>query len=219
MNLASHRLSLALFAAALMTLALSACAPVMMGGAFMGGVSATDRRTLGAQIEDEAIESKAAKRIEENLGDRAHVNITSYNRQVLLTGEIPNDQDKQLVEQVVSRVENIRTIFNELAVLGHSTLTQRSSDTLVTAKVKSQLIDAKDLISNAFKVVTERGTTFLMGRVTRREADRATDITRNISGVQKVVRLFEIITEEELLQLQPPPSDPKNGAGRASYNR
>jgi len=218
MNLASHRLSLALFAAALMTLALSACAPVMMGGAFMGGVSATDRRTLGAQIEDEAIESKAAKRIEENLGDRAHVNITSYNRQVLLTGEIPNDQDKQLVEQVVSRVENIRTIFNELAVLGHSTLTQRSSDTLVTAKVKSQLIDAKDLISNAFKVVTERGTTFLMGRVTRREADRATDIARNISGVQKVVRLFEIITEEELLQLQPPPSEPKNGTGRMNNN-
>ena len=214
MNLASHRLPRALFAAALMTLALSACAPVMMGGAFMGSMSATDRRTLGAQIEDEAIESKAAKRIEENLGDRVHVNLTSYNRQVLLTGEVPNDQDKQLVEQVVSRVENIRSIFNELAVLGHSTLTQRSSDTLVTSKVKSELIDAKDLSSNAFKVVTERGTTFLMGRVTRREADRATDITRNISGVQKVVRLFEIITEEELLQLQPAHSDPKNGAAR-----
>jgi len=218
MNFASHRLSRALFAAALMTLTLSACAPVVMGGAFMGGMSATDRRTLGAQIEDEAIESKATKRIEENLGDRVHVNLTSYNRQVLLTGEVPNDQDKQLVEQVVSRVENIRSIFNELAVLGHSTLTQRSSDTLVTAKVKSELIDAKDLTSSAFKVVTERGTTFLMGRVTRREADRATDITRNISGVQKVVRLFEIITEEELLQLQPPPSEPKNGTGRMNNN-
>jgi osmotically-inducible protein OsmY len=218
MNLASHRLCRALVAAVLMTLALSACAPVMMGGAFMGSMSAADRRTLGAQIEDEAIESKAAKRIEENLGDRVHVNLTSYNRQVLLTGEVPNDQDKQLVEQVVSRVENIRSIFNELAVLGHSTLTQRSSDTLVTAKVKSELIDAKDLTSSAFKVVTERGTTFLMGRVTRREADRATDIARNISGVQKVVRLFEIITEEELLQLQPTPSDPKNGAGRTTNN-
>jgi osmotically-inducible protein OsmY len=216
MNFASHWRAWALFAVALMTLVLSACAPVMVGGAVMGGMSAADRRTLGAQIEDDAIESKASKRIDENLGDRVHVNFTSYNRQLLITGEVPNDQDKQLVEQVVSRVENIRSIFNELAVLGHSTLTQRSSDTLVTAQVKSGLIDAKDLTSSAFKVVTERGTTFLMGRVTRREADRATDIARNTSGVQKVVRLFEIITEEELLQIQPPPSEPKNSAGRTT---
>jgi osmotically-inducible protein OsmY len=216
MSFASHWRAWALFAAALTTLVLSACAPVMVGGAVMGGMSAADRRTLGAQIEDDAIESKASKRIDENLGDRVHVNFTSYNRQLLITGEVPNDQDKQLVEQVVSRVENIRSIFNELAVLGHSTLTQRSSDTLVTAQVKSGLIDAKDLTSSAFKVVTERGTTFLMGRVTRREADRATDIARNTSGVQKVVRLFEIITEEELLQIQPPPSEPKNSAGRTT---
>jgi osmotically-inducible protein OsmY len=216
MSFASHWRAWALFAVALMTLVLSACAPVMVGGAVMGGMSAADRRTLGAQIEDDAIESKASKRIDENLGDRVHVNFTSYNRQLLITGEVPNDQDKQLVEQVVSRVENIRSIFNELAVLGHSTLTQRSSDTLVTAQVKSGLIDAKDLTSSAFKVVTERGTTFLMGRVTRREADRATDIARNTSGVQKVVRLFEIITEEELLQIQPPPSEPKNSAGRTT---
>jgi osmotically-inducible protein OsmY len=206
MKFASHGLSLAVFACAVMAVGLSACAPVMMGGAFMGGVSAADRRTLGSQIEDEGIESKAVKRIEENLGDRVHVNVTSYNRQVLLTGEVPNDQDKQLVEQVVSRVENIRVIVNELAVLGHSTLTQRSSDALVTGRVKSGLIDSKDLTSTAFKVVTERGITYLMGRVTLREADRCTDIARNTSGVQKVVRLFEIITEEELLRITPQPA-------------
>jgi len=186
--------------------ALSACAPIIMGGAVMGSLMATDRRTTGTQIEDEGIELHASSRIQENLGDRVHVSVTSYNRQVLLTGEVPSAQDKQLVEQVVSRVENVRAIVNELAVLGHSTLTQRSSDTLVTGKVKAALIDAKDLYANAFKVVTERGTTYLMGRVTQREAKRATDITRATSGVQKVVRVLEIISEEELQNLLPKPA-------------
>lgn len=186
--------------------ALSACAPLMMGGVVMGSLMATDRRTSGAQVEDEGIELRAASRIRENLGDRVHVNITSYNRQVLLTGEVPSAQDKQLVEQLVSRVENVRVVVNELGVLGASTLTQRSSDTLVTGKVKAGLLDAKDLFANAFKVVTERGTTYLMGRVTQREADRATDITRRTGGVQKVVRVLEIISEDELKNLLPAPA-------------
>ena len=186
--------------------ALSACAPIIMGGAVMGSLMATDRRTTGTQIEDEGIELHASARIRENLGDRVHVSVTSYNRQVLLTGEVPNAQDKQLVEQVVSRVENVRAIVNELAVLGHSTLTQRSSDALVTGKVKAALIDAKDLYANAFKVVTERGPTYLMGRVTQREANRATDIARATGGVQKVVRVLEIISEEELQNLLPKPA-------------
>ncbi len=186
--------------------ALSACAPIIIGGAVMGSLMVSDRRTAGTQIEDEGIELRASSRIRENLGDRVHVNVTSYNRQVLLTGEVPNAQDKQLVEQVVSRVENVRSIVNELAILGHSTLTQRSSDVLVTGKVKAALIDAKDLHANAFKVVTERGTTYLMGRVTEREAKRTTDITRATGGVQKVVRLLEIISEEELQILLPKPA-------------
>ena len=191
--------------------ALSACAPLMVGGAVMGSLMATDRRTSGAQVEDQGIELRAVSRIRENLGDRVHVNITSYNRQVLLTGEVPNAQDKQLVEQVVARVENVRAVVNELAVLGSSTLTQRSSDTLVTGKVKAGLLDAKDLFANAFKVVTERGTTYLMGRVTQREADRATDIARRTGGVQKVVRVLEIISEDELKNLLPAaaPADAK----------
>ena len=192
---------------------LSACAPILLGGVAMSALVATDRRTSGAQLEDEGIELRAAGRLRENLGDRAHLNVTSYNRQVLLTGEVPSAQDRQLAEQVVSRVENVRSIVNELAVLGNSTLTQRSSDALTTGKVKAAMVDAKDIFANAFKVVTERGTTYLMGRVTQREANRATELTRSIGGVQKVVRVLEIISEEELqrtLPQSPPPAPPKN---------
>ncbi len=185
---------------------LSACFPVIMGGAVMGSLVATDRRTSGAQLEDEGIELRGASRVRENLGERVHVNVNSYNRQVLLTGEVPSVQDKQLVEQVLARVENVQAVVNELAVLGNATLTQRSSDALVTGKVKAGLVDAKDLFANAFKVVTERGLTYLMGRVTQREADRATDIARSTSGVQKVVRVFEIISEDELRNLLPKPA-------------
>ena len=151
---------------------------------------------------------RAAARVRDNLGDRAHVNITSYNRQVLLTGEVPTAQDKQLVEKIVSQVENVRVITNELAVMGNTSLSQRSSDALVTGRVKAALVDARDLYASAFKVLTERGTTYLMGRVTQREADRATEVARSSSGVQKVVRLFEIISEEELQRLMPQPAEP-----------
>ncbi len=206
---AHRRLPLLVLAGLLAAATLNACAPVLVGGAVMTGMAASDRRTAGSQLEDERIETRGAGRLRENLGERVHINITSYNRQVLLTGEVPNEQDKQLAEQVVSRVENVRSIVNELVVLGASTLTQRSSDALVTGRVKSNLIDAKDLQSNAFKVVTERGVVYLMGRVTLREADRATDLASRTSGVQKVVRLFEIISEEELLEMQQPTPGPQ----------
>lgn len=212
----ARRLSFLVLGVVLAGAGLTACAPLLVGGAVMTGMSAADRRTTGSQIEDERIETRGATRLREHLGERVHINITSYNRQVLLTGEVPSEQDKQLAEQVVSRVENVRSITNELAVLGHSTLTQRSSDALVTGRVKANLIDAKDLNASAFKVVTERGEVFLFGRVTAREADRATDITRRTSGVQKVVRLFELITEEELLEMQAPanPAPGTTGSGR-----
>ena len=185
---------------------LSACAPMVIGGAAMTALVATDRRTSGAQLEDEGIELRAAGRIRESLGDRAHVNVTSYNRQVLLTGEVPTAQDRQTVEQITSRVDNVRAIVNELAVLGNTTLTQRSSDALVTGRVKAAMVDAKDLFANSFKVLTERGTTYLMGRVTQREANRATELTRSTTGVQKVVRVLEIISEEELQRTLPVPA-------------
>jgi osmotically-inducible protein OsmY len=187
--------------------ALSACVPMMVGGAVVGGtLVATDRRTPGTQLEDRGIEMRSASRIQEHLGDRVHVNVNSYNRRVLLTGEVPNAQDKQLVEKVVSRVNNIQAIVNDLAVLGHSTLTQRSSDSLVTGRVKASLVDARDLYANAFLVVTERGTTYLMGKVTEREANSATEAARSTNGVQKVVRVFDIISEDELRELLPHPA-------------
>ncbi len=201
------RLALSLAAAALLSGALTACVPLVVGGAAVAGGSlfATDRRTSGAQLEDEGIELRALSRIRGNVGDRVHVNLTSYNRQVLLTGEVPSAQDKQLVEQIVSRVENVNSVVNELAVMGNSSLRDRSSDVLVTGNVKARLLDARDLQSNAFKVVTERGTTYLMGRVTQREADRATAVVRGTTGVQKVVRIFETLSEGELAGTLPAP--------------
>ena len=186
--------------------ALSACAPMMVGGAVMGTLMATDRRTSGMQVEDEGIELKGSSRIRESLGERGHVNVSSYNRQVLLTGEVPSAQDKQAVEQILSKVENVRSVVNELGVQENTSLSQRSSDALVTGKVKASMVDAQDLFANSFKVVTERGTTYLMGRVTQREANRATDLVRSIDGVKKVVRVVEIISEEELQRLQPKPA-------------
>ncbi|MGQ0711542.1 MAG: BON domain-containing protein [Rhodoferax sp.] len=191
---------------------LAACVPlvpVMVGGAMVGGAMvASDRRTSGMVVEDQGIEFKASARIRDDLGERVHVNITSYNRQVLITGEVPSAQDKQLVERIVANVENVRNIVNELAILGNSTLTQRSGDSVTTGKVKAALVDAQDLFANAFKITTERGTVYVMGRVTQREAKRATEVIAATSGVQRVVRVLEIISEEELARLQPkPPKD------------
>lgn len=185
---------------------LNACAPIMLGGAVMGSLVVTDRRTTGTQVEDEGIELRGASGIRENLGERGHVNVNSYNRQVLLTGEVPNAKDKELVERLLSKVENVRAIVNETVIAGNSTLSQRSSDSYITGKVKAGMVDAKDLFANAFKVVTERGTTYLMGRVTQREANHATDIARSTSGVVKVVRVLEIISEEELKGMLPKPA-------------
>ena len=188
---------------------LQACAPLMVGSMVGGAMVATDRRTSGIQLEDENIELKASSRVREMVGGRVHVNVTSYNRQVLLTGEAPNEQDRQYVAKLVGEVENVRTVLNELVVAPNSGLTDRSTDSLITAKVKAQMVDSKDIFANAYKIVTERGVVYLMGRVTQREADRATEVARQVSGVKKVVRSFEILTEAELNALVPePPKKP-----------
>jgi osmotically-inducible protein OsmY len=192
---------------------LSGCLPLVVGGAVMGGtLVATDRRTSGAQLEDEGIELRSLNRLREVFLERVHINATSYNRQVLLTGEVPTEADKVRAQEIVSRVENVRSIVNELAVLGNTSLTSRSSDSLVTGRVKAGFVDAKDLYANAFKVVTERGNTYLLGRVTQREASRATEIARTTAGVQRVVRVLEIISEEELQRLLPQPPKPGTAA-------
>lgn len=195
---------------------LSGCAFLLIGGAVVGGsMMATDRRSPGTQIDDQTIEVKAGSRVREVLGDRGHVNVTSYNRLTLITGEVPSDADKAAIEQAIGRIDNVRSTVNELTVALASSLTNRSNDALLTSKVKATLLDAGEISATAFKVVTERGTVYLMGRVTEREASRASDLARTIRGVQKVVRVVEVISEAELGELQPG-SVPKSAAGSAS---
>ena len=202
MNAVTLARRIALAAAATATLA--GCAPLLVGGAVVGtGLMVTDRRTSGAQIEDQAIELKAGNRLREALGDRARIGVTSYNRLVLLTGEVPNEADRSAAEQAVGKVENVRTIVNEIAVLGSASLTSRTNDAVLSGKVKASFVDAKDLSANAIKVVTARGVVYLMGRVTEREANRAAEIARSVSGVTKVVKVFEPISEAELADLAP----------------
>ncbi len=196
------RLLLTVCTAAVLGGGLTACFPLVVGGVAGGVLVAMDRRTSGAQLEDEGIELRAMSRLRDAIGSRARVRVTSYNRQVLLTGEVLNENDKKLVEQVVSRVENVSGVVNDLAIISSPSLVQRSSDVLITGQIKALLID-KDLYANAFKVVTERRIVYLMGRVTQREADRAIHIVRNAHGVQKVVHIFEIISEDELQRLSP----------------
>jgi osmotically-inducible protein OsmY len=182
---------------------LAGCAPLVLGGAAVGTVLvANDRRTAGIQLEDQAIELKGRNRAREVVGDRGHVNVTSYNRIVLLTGEVPTDADRARVEEAVKGVDNVRSVVNELAVMPASSLTERANDGLLTSRVKASFIDVKDLDATAVKVVTERGVVHLMGRVTEAEAQRATELARSVRGVQKVVRVFELITPEELAAMR-----------------
>ncbi len=198
------KLSLTLTAAVLASTLTTGCAPLLIGGAMMGGVSvATDRRTSGAQLEDQTIEVKAGARVREQLGEKVHVSINSYNRTVLITGEANSEEARARLDGIVSGVENVQKVLNEVEVLAASSLSSRANDTVIAGKVKAQFIDARDLMSNAFYVVVERSQVYLMGRVTEREAARATEIVRQVSGVKKVVRAFEIISEDELAQTLP----------------
>ena len=193
---------LTLLVAAALGSALSGCAALFIGGAFVGGaLVVTDRRTSGTQYDDQAIEIKAGSRARELLGDRGHVNTTSYNHLVLVTGEVATEADKAAMEQAIARIDSVRSVFNELGVTGISSLNSRSADTLLTSKVKASLVDSKDILANVVKVVTERGTVYLMGRVTEREAARATEVAQRVPGVQKVVRVFDILTDAELADL------------------
>ena len=195
----------ALAASALALSLLAGCAAVVVGGVVVGSAMvATDRRTSGSQVDDEVIELKAKGRMGEAFpDDRVRINTTSYNRMVLLTGEVPNDADKVTAEQAVARIDNVLSVVNELSVGPSNTFSEKTKDAFVTAKVKTSLVDAKDLFANSIKVVTHRGVVYLMGRVTEREALRATEVARGVSGVVKVVRVFEILTESDLANTQP----------------
>ena len=195
------------------TAMLSACAPLLVGGALVGGAMvATDRRTSGTIVEDETIELKAGSRIREALGERGNVGVTSYNRVVLLTGDVPEAADKATAEQVVARIENVQSVVNELVVGLARSVISRSKDVFLTSKVKASLIDARDLFSNSIKVVTSHQTVYLMGRVTEREATRAAEVARGVDGAQKIVKVFDLVSEAELANQLPRAAAPASSA-------
>lgn len=181
---------------------LSGCAPLVVGGLVGGSISvAADRRTAGTQIEDQTIEIKARGRIHDIIGDRKTVSVVSYNRVLLLTGNVSTEQEKSALEQALARIPSVRSVVNELTVgIGFSSTLD---DAIITTKIKATFVDAKDLQVNAFKIHTDRGVVYLMGRVTEREATRATELARGVKGVKKVVRTFEIVTDSELTEMLP----------------
>jgi len=183
---------------------LAGCVPMVVGTAVVGGAMvATDRRAGGSQVDDELIQMKAGGRLDEAFPDgRVRVNVTSYDRMVLLTGQVPSDADKTTVEQVVGKIDNVRSVVNELSVGPATTLGERSKDAFVTTKVKASIVDSQDLFANSIKIVTHRGVVYLMGRVTEREANHAAELARGVSGVNKVVKVFEIISEADLARMQ-----------------
>ena len=199
-----------LLIAALVGVGSSACVPLLLGGAVVGGsMVAADRRSTATQFEDQVIETKASGRVRETVGERGNVAVTSYNRLVLLTGDTVTESDRTAVEQAIARVENVRSVVNELAVAGAASLSVRSNDALLSTKVKASIVDSKGLYANSIKVITERGVVYLMGRVTEREATQAADVARGVSEVQKVVRVFDILTDAELAEIQPSPAAKK----------
>jgi len=180
-----------------MLVSLQACVGIMVGGAVVGTLAATDRRTLGAQTEDKTIAVKGETRIPKVVGPNDHINVTSFNRKVLLTGEVRDEAAKAAAEREAASIEGVHSVVNELGIGGASSYTSRSNDAVITGKIKASFVDNKTLSANSIKVVTERGEVFLMGRVTQGEGNLAAEITRGVSGVSKVVKVFEYITDDE----------------------
>lgn len=182
-------------------ISLQGCIEMAVGGAVaMGGLSVSDRRTIGAQTEDKAIVLKGGSRIGDLIGDAGHVNVNSYNRKVLLTGEVRDEQMKAAVEREAAAIEGVLSVVNELEISGTSSITSRTSDTIITGKVKASLVDTKDISANLYKIVTERGIVYLMGRVTQREGRIAGEVASGVGGVTKVVKVFEYIEDDKVPQ-------------------
>jgi osmotically-inducible protein OsmY len=197
-SIRSRRLAKSLVAITLIA-NLTGCVAVLVGGAMVGtAVVTSDRRTVGSQTEDTTIELKSVNRIANMFGKEVHVSVNSYNRTVLLTGEVKDEATKERVAELVKGVENVRNIINEIQVSGFlSSFGARSSDLLLATKVRSKLLGTPDIYSSSFKVVIENGVVFLMGRVTQHEANTATEAVREVSGVQKVVKVFEYIDSND----------------------
>jgi osmotically-inducible protein OsmY len=175
-------------------LLLGGCVPALLvGGATGGALVANDRRPPEVVLGDERVELTANNRLGERFGDKVHVNVTSFNYSVLLTGEVPDARTREDAEKLVAGVERVKGVVNELQVAGMTSLASRGNDTYLTGRVKAAFVAAQKFSATHVKVVTENGVVYLLGLVTRKEADDATDIARTIAGVQKVVRVFEYL--------------------------
>lgn len=176
---------------------LSGCVALAVGGAAATALATNDRRTIGMQTEDKAINVKAEIKMNQLTGENGHINVTSYNRKVLLTGEVRDEAMKQAAEREVRAIDNVVSVINELEIAGPSSYTSRSNDALITTKVKASLVDKKTVSATAFKVTTERGIVYLMGLVTQREGNIAADVAKGVPGVNRVVKIFEYIQDED----------------------
>ncbi len=194
-------LSLAL--GATLCASLQGCVPLVVGATAVGSMAAVDRRSIGMQTDDKTIELKGEGRASKITGDKGRGAVTSYNRMVILSGEVADEKMKAEVEAQIATLGDLKKIENDLEVAPVSTVSARSSDLLITSKVKAAIIDTKDLYISAFKIHTDRGVVYLMGRVTQREAKLGAEVARNAAGnIRKVVKLFEYITEDELLEMK-----------------
>ena len=194
---------------------LAGCFGAAAVGMGAGALMISDRRPSDTYVTDEAIELRSGSRINEKFGDKVHVNVTSYNRTVLLTGEAPDAAARTEVEKLVNGVPNVKAVANELQVAGNSSLAARGSDSYLTSKVKARFVDLGKFAPNHVKVVTEGGTVYLMGIVTQGESDAASEIARTTGGVQKVVRVFEVISDDEAHRIDnPPPGNTQKPAAR-----
>ena len=196
------RLSISLIALALALPALQGCVPAVIAtGAAVGAMSIHDRRSTGTQTDDETTEWRARNRIPEQYKAQSRVNFTSYNRRLLITGEVPNEEAKSAIEAEARKIEGVRESYNELVVGPISTLAQRSNDSFIDSKVKARLVDSNQVSANHIKVVTERGATYLMGVVNEREAKVAISVARTTAGVRKVVNILEVMADEDIRRL------------------
>lgn len=200
---ALRRPLLGLALGAVLCTSLQGCLPLVVGATAVSSMAAVDRRTLGTQTDDKTIELKGEGRASKITGDKGRVAVTSYNRMVVLSGEVADEKMKAEVEAQIATLGDLKKIENDLEVAPVSTVSARSSDLLITSKVKAAIIDTKDLYLSAFKIHTDRGVVYMMGRVTQREAKLGAEVARNAAGdIRKVVKLFEYITEDELLEMK-----------------
>ncbi|HEY6597838.1 MAG TPA: BON domain-containing protein [Pseudomonadales bacterium] len=186
--------------------ALSACAPLVVAGVAAAGTTAvvTDRRTAGTQVDDQSIQLRVSSELSTALGKQpVHINVNSFNRRVLLTGEVPDEQAKTQAGEVAARSRDVRMVVNELAIAPPSSIGDRTNDTGLTTKVRASFVNTKEVAFNSIEIVTERRTVYLLGIVTQREADIAALVASKVSGVQQVVKVFEIV---EPSAITPPPA-------------